>query len=71
MAAAGARQLGAGDLVPDVILGHQHAGDRHLAAADVGVRVDGAGHHDAAVQVVFLVDARLGRRAARCGRRAT
>ena len=27
------------------VLGQQHAGDRHLAAADMGVRVDGARHH--------------------------
>jgi hypothetical protein len=35
--------------------------DGDLAAADVGVRVDGAGHHDAALEIIFLVDARLGR----------
>ena len=34
--------------------GQQHAGDGHLAAADMGVRVDGAGHHHAALHVVGL-----------------
>ena len=53
MAAAGARQLRARDLVAHVVLRHQHAGDGDLAAADVGVRVDAAGHDDAAVEVIF------------------
>ena len=35
-----------------VVLGQHHAPDRHLAATDVGVRVDGAGHDDAAVQAM-------------------
>ena len=61
MAGAGARQRRMRDLVLLVILRHQRAGDRHLAAADVGVRVDGAGHHDLAREVVLLVDACLRR----------
>src|SRR6188768_2048612 len=48
------------DLVLLVILRHQRAGDGHLAATDVGVRVDGAGHDYAAAQVILLVDTRLG-----------
>ena len=51
MAGAGARQLGARDRRA-VVLGHQHARDVDLAAADMRVRVDGAGHHDAALDVV-------------------
>ena len=43
-----------------VILRHQHPADRHLAAADVRVRVDGAGHDDAAVQRVFLTTLLVG-----------
>ena len=57
MAAAGAGE--GRDLVALVVLGQHHAPDRHLAAADVGVRVDGAGHDHPAAQVVLLVDARV------------
>ena len=63
VSAAGARQLGARDFMADMILRHQHAGDRDLAAADVRVRVDAARHHDAAVQRIFLIDLGI-----RCGR---
>ena len=59
VAGAGAGERGARDLVLHVILRHQHAGDGHLAAADMGVRVDGAGHDDAALHVVVVVDARV------------
>ena len=61
MAGAGAGDVGARDLVLHVIFGHQHAGDGHLAAADMGVRVDGAGHHHAAFQIVGLRHAPVGR----------
>ena len=61
MADAGARQLGARHFVADMILGHQHARDRDLAAADVRVRIDAARHHDAAVQRVFVSDSGVGR----------
>ena len=60
VAAAGARQLGARDSWPLVVLGHQHARDVDLAAADVGVQVDAAGHDDAAVQRILLIDLRFG-----------
>ncbi len=38
-----------------MVLRQQHAGDGHLAAADMGVRVDGAGHDDPALHVVGRV----------------
>ena len=44
-----------------MILRHQHARDRNLAAADVRVRVDAARHHDAAVQRVLVIDSGIGR----------
>ena len=56
MSDAGARQLGARNFVADMILRHQHARDRDLAAADVRVRIDAARHHDAAVQRVLVID---------------
>ena len=59
---AGARERGVCDLVVLVVLRHQRARDRDLAAADVGVRVDGARHDDLAAEVVLLVDARFRRR---------
>ena len=59
MADAGARQFRARDFMADVVLGKQHAGDRHLAAADVGMRIDAAGHDDPAMQRVFLIDLRV------------
>ena len=58
---SGAGEIGARDLVLDVVLGQQHAGDGHLAAADMGVRVDGARHHHAALDVVFSRDATVRR----------
>ncbi len=62
VSAARARQIGARDLVALVVLGQQHAADGDLAAADVAVRIDGARHHDAAAERIFLIDARAGRR---------
>ncbi len=44
------------------ILLHQQAGEVHLAAGDVAVQVDAAGHDDIAVQVVFLIGGLVGRR---------
>ncbi len=61
MTRAGAGESGALDLVLHVILRDHHAGDGHLAAADMGVRVDGAGHHHAALHVVGLCHAPVGR----------
>ncbi len=58
-ARARARELGACDRIAAMILGQQRAGDGHLAAADMGVRVDGARHNDLARDVVGLVGARL------------
>ena len=57
MTGAAARESGVRHLVLDVVLWQQHAGDGHFAAADMRVRVDGAGHHHTAFQVVALVDA--------------
>ena len=54
-AGAGAGEIGAGDGIAAMILGQQHAGDGHLAAADMGMRVDGAGHDDAALHVIGRV----------------
>jgi len=47
--------LATGGVFAAMILGQQHAGDGHLAAADMGVRVDGARHHDPALDVVGLI----------------
>ena len=46
-----------------MVFRQQHAGDGHLAAADMGVRVDGAGHDDPAFHIVGRVypSVRLGR----------
>ena len=60
--AARARQIGARHFVALVVLGQQHAADGDLAAADVAVRIDGAGHDDAAAERILLIDARAGRR---------
>ena len=38
-----------------MVLGQKHAGNGHLAAADMSVRVDGSRHHDPALDVVGLV----------------
>ena len=62
VARPGAGESGALDLVLHVVLGDHHAGDGHLAAADMGVRVDGAGHHHPALHVVVLRHAPVGRR---------
>ena len=43
-----------------MVLGQQHAGDGHLAAADMRVRVDGAGHYDFALDVVGLIGLAIG-----------
>ena len=61
MACAGAGDIGARHLVLHVVFGDQHAGDGHLAAADMGVRIDGACHHHAAFQIVGLRHAPVGR----------
>ncbi len=61
VACAGAGDIGARHLVLHVVFGDQHAGDGHLAAADMGVRVDGACHHHAAFQIVGLRHAPVGR----------
>ena len=60
MTGPGAGEVGARDLVFQMVFGHHHAGDGHLAAADMGVGVDGAGHHDLAFEIVRLVDAGVG-----------
>src|SRR5690606_37694932 len=51
---AGATGFAVGMRVAAMILGQHEAGDVDLAAADMGVHVDGAGHDDLAAQVVFL-----------------
>ena len=61
-ARARARELGARDRIAAMVLRQQRAGDGHLAAADMRVRVDGASHHDLARDVVGLVGARIGPR---------
>ena len=74
VAAAGTRKIGARDFLAEVILRHQHAADGDLAAADVGMRVDSAGHDHRAIERIFLVDLfgaagaqqRFCRRARRC-----
>ena len=43
-----------------MVLGQQHAGDGHLAAADMGVRVDGAGHDHPAFHVVGRIGPGIG-----------
>src|SRR5665648_209505 len=60
MAAAGAGQLGAGDRIALMVLGQKHAGDGHLTAADMGMRVDGAGHDHLAAHVIGLVGLSVG-----------
>ena len=63
MAAAEMRARAGRHEVARVILGQHHARDVHPAAADVGVDVDGPGHHHAAVEIDDLVGfARIGRR---------
>ncbi len=60
VAAARARQIGARDRIVLVVLRQHHTADGHLAAADVAVRIDGAGHDDTAVKRILPIDARAG-----------
>ena len=62
MAAAGMRDIRAGDQIAQMVFGKQHAGDGHLAAADMRVGVDGPGHHHLAFEVVCLVGLGVGPR---------
>ena len=51
VADTGSRARGAGHRMGPVVLRQQGAGDINLAAADVGVRVDGAGHDHLTAQI--------------------
>ena len=62
MPAAGAGQFRARHFMAKVIFRHQHAGDGDLAAADMRMGIDAAGHDDAAMQRIFLIDLRAGGR---------
>ncbi len=57
--AAGTQVQGRHRVAP-VVLGQQQAGDVQLAAADVGVQVDGAGHHHLAGEIDLGVDDGVG-----------
>ena len=56
MADARARQISARNGVVHMIFGQHHAGDRHLAAANVRMGIDAACHDHLAVKRVLVRD---------------
>ena len=60
MAAAAAPLAVMGAFMAAMVLGHQGAGEIHLAAGDMAVDVDAAGHDDLAGEIEALIDADIG-----------